>query len=127
MDTSNYKIAICELFNPKMHGITVNSSSDIDGQFLVHTTFNVEEFVENEWISILDMMKAQYASYPPSFKRHNLIRNYKNIIDDNNYFKLDIVKMIEMNGGECVGIIKTTGLKRLQKLYKRKIYEKNHY
>lgn len=110
-----------------MHGFTVNSSSNINGQFLVHTTFNVEEFMEDEWISILDMMKAQYASYPHQFKRHNLILNYKNIIEDNNYFKLDIVKIIEMDGGECVGIIKTNGLKRLQKLYKRKFYEKKHH
>lgn len=123
MGTSSYNLVICELYNPKIHGITRNSSSNIHGQFLVHTSFNMDDFMEDEWIDLLDTMRSQYASYPEHFKTHHHIRNYKNIVDNNNYFKLDIVKMIELEGGETIGIIKTKGLKRLQKQFKRKFYE----
>lgn len=126
MDTSSYNLVICELYNPKIHGITRNSSSNINGQFLVHTSFHMDDFMEDEWIDVLDMMRSQYASYPQHIKIHDHIRNYKNIIDNNNYFKLDIVKMIELPGGETIGIIKTNGLKRLQKQFKRNLYKRNY-
>lgn len=120
MNTPTSCLAICELFNPVLHGITVNSSSCIQGQFLVHSSFTMEEFMEGEWTEILDMMKTQYASYPDNYKTHPYIRNYKNFIDNKYFFKLDIIQMIELPGGETVGIIKTTGLKRFQRLCKRK-------
>lgn len=120
MNTPTNCLAICELFNPVLHGLTNKSSPCIQGQFLVHSSFTMEEFMEDEWTDILDMMKAQYASYPEHYKTHTNIRNYKNLIKDGHLFKLDIVQMIELSGGETVGIIKTNGLKLFQRICKRK-------
>ena len=119
-DTAAYSLAICELFNPTLHGLTTESSPNINGQYLVQSSFTMDEFMEDEWTDVLDMMKSQYASYPIHYKKNDYIRNYKHIIESNQYFKLDIVKMIELPGVETVGIIKTNGLKRFQKNYRRK-------
>lgn len=120
MNTPTSCLAICELFNPVLHGLTDKSSPCVQGQFLVHSSFTMEEFMEDEWIDILDMMKKQYASYPDNYKTHPSIRNYNNLIKQEQFFQLDIVKMIELSGGETVGLIKTNGLKRFQRMYKRK-------
>jgi len=124
METSKYSLAICELFNPFIHGITKNSSPDVNGHYLIHSTFTIDEFIENEWIDLLDIMKHQYTSYPKHFKKHNLIRNYKKCITDTNYFRLNIVEVKELKGGEMVCFIKTNGLIRFQKQVKRVISEK---
>lgn len=120
MNTPTNCLAICELFNPVLHGLTNKSSPCIQGQYLVHSSFTMEEFMEDEWTEILDMMKAHYSSYPEHYKTHTDIRNYKNLIKDGHLFKLDIVQMIELSGGETVGIIKTNGLKLFQRICKRK-------
>ncbi len=68
-DTAAYSLAICELFNPTLHGLTTESSPNIHGQYLVQSSFTMDEFMEDEWTDVLDMMKSQYASYPIHYKK----------------------------------------------------------
>jgi len=113
-------IAICEIFNQNIHGKTNESTREIDTHILVNTTFTIAEFMNNEWVSLIDMMRQSYQSYSPNIKQHPYIRNYKHIVNDPRYYKLDIVQTQMLEGGECVAVIKTGLLKKLQRRWRSK-------
>lgn len=114
-----FQLAICELYNRNIHGYNNQNTYGIDAHILVSTTFTREEFMSNEWISVLDMMRNSYQAYSPNTKHHLLIRNYQCIVDDPSYYKLDIIQLHELPGGECVSVIKTTLLKQLQRRWRK--------
>ena len=113
-------IAICEIFNQNIHGKTNQSTPGIDSHILVNNTLTIDEFMNNEWVIMLDMMRQSYQSYSPNIKQHPYIRNYKHIVNDPRYYKLDIVQTQMLEGGECVAVIKTGLLKKLQRRWRSK-------
>lgn len=120
MANSNFQIAICEIFNRRIHGyIAGQSSNGIDSHILVKTTFTAEEFMNNEYSEIIENMQQEYNTYPIGYKYHNIIRNYSNIVSSPNYYKVDIVQMFELRGGECIAIVKTYLLKILQRKWRK--------
>jgi len=82
-------------------------------------TFNVDEFIQNEWKDVLELMKFNYLSYSDESKQHSSIRNYKNIVEHPNYYKIELVETEELPGGECVCTIKTNAIKRFQRRWKK--------
>jgi|AntAceMinimDraft_4_1070372.scaffolds.fasta_scaffold12640_4 hypothetical protein len=117
---SKYSVAMCEMFNDHMHGINTLSSVGVQSHWLVSYTFTKEEFMNDEWKSMLDVMRNAYHLYPSVLKQHRYIRNYSNIVNHPNYCKLDIVETVELPGGECVGIIKTNCIKQLQRRWRNR-------
>jgi hypothetical protein len=57
-----------------------------------------------------------------NYCNHTIIRNYKNIIEKENYMKPEIAKCLYLKGGECVAIFKTFWIRIIQRVWK-KIYK----
>ena len=91
------KLAICETFNKSIHGITLNTSKDIEGQYLI------------ESIDLEDFYSGDYKKF----------RLGKGIEDANYKVQLEIVEEHTLEGGETVGVIKTCALKRLQRRWRK--------
>lgn len=114
-----FELAICEIFNRNIHGYTNQSSRDIDGHILVNITFTPEEFMNNEWHDTINILKSVWQTTPNVLKQHHFIKNYKYIVGHPSYYKLNIVQLYELPGGECVAIIKTGLLKNLQRRWRK--------
>lgn len=117
---SKYKLAICHLFHPTLHGHTENSDANILGQYLVFWEVNKYSYFNNYYNRYLTDLTYFYNIIISVFP-HPIIRNYNNIIKRKNYIKLDIVKIDTLNGLEEVAYIKTFWLKLIQRKWK-KIY-----
>jgi hypothetical protein len=135
------RLAICELYNPCIHGHDEASSPGINGHFLCSyiiphdTEFNPREYPfifllqsrnrNVEW----DIHNTGYwkqtndgAALDPdvaaSFLKygHPLVRNYWNIIRKRGARMLELVKLVELEpGGECVCVLKTFWLRIFQR------------
>lgn len=117
---SKYSVAMCEMFNEHMHGLNTRSSPGIESQWLVSYTFTNEEFMNDEWMPVLEVMRNAYDLCPEVLKQHRYIRNYSTIVNHPSYYKLDVVETVELPGGECVGIIKTNCIKQLQRRWRNR-------
>lgn len=111
------ELAICEIHIPIIHGITNNSSNNISDYHLVNTIISKEDFFSNEYLNDVERIKRIYNNI--DFVNHPSIKNINNIIQDNKYIKLDIVYTYNLTGNEMVAIIKTNGIKYLQRKYKK--------
>lgn len=125
MSATTLQLAICEIWNPNIHGQDENSSPDIAGQFLVHSTIELEEFEELGFDDIIDMLREGYHSYLSVWgdnrmeRAHPFIRNYERIISNNSYIKLDIVAVDELTGMEQVAYLKTHWIRLVQRRWKK--------
>lgn len=113
------QLAICELFSPHIHGITLNSSKDIGEHWLVHTTVTPEEFYNDTYTEDIDFVREQYRNMHEQNNRHPVIRNYTDIVSRDSYIKLNIVQIYEHeDGNEMVAYIKTHWLKIIQRAWR---------
>tara|TARA_B100000401_G_C52746506_1_gene691049 strand:+ start:745 stop:1080 length:336 start_codon:yes stop_codon:yes gene_type:complete len=102
-----YQIALIELYNEKCHGKTKCSSDNLESNFIVVYTIELEEFYNNEYI-VYQM-----------FLNTNKKAVFKDDIDQ--LFlntRLEIIESKELNGLEQIAIIKTFWLKVLQRKIK---------
>lgn len=113
---NNYSLAICDIFNPEIHGYDLNSSNDIVTHYLIHTIIDIEDFYNNEFKDYIDLFESS-VSYRYELT-HPTIRNYNAIIHNPKYFKIDIIKVDELEGQEQVGYIKTFWIKIIQRRWK---------
>ena len=145
---TRYKLAICELHIPDLHGYNNNSDKDIINHYMITSIIELEEFYNDDYKDDIGILNECYLMWLYSYTddvdnydsdndnqdeldkyliRNNIshpnIRNYINIIDDGKYIKLDIVEIDELNGQEMVGFIKTFWLRILQRKWK-KIFKK---
>lgn len=122
-----YSIALCEIFNHNIHGHDDNSTKDINQRILASYTFTPEEFMETqEWLPIIANMRIAYSQYSSHAKSHPCIRNYSQIVSDPAYYKLDIVQLEEMSGGETCAVIKTGCIKTLQKKWRKHLAQQRY-
>lgn len=119
---SRYSIALCELHNKRLHGMTQDSSPDIQNHYLASFVFDNEEFYDNEWKGLIANMRTAYSQRRNI--KHDSIRNYKNIVNDPNYFNLDIVELTELEGGELIATKKTHLLKIIQRKWRKIHHER---
>ena len=113
-----FKLAICEIFNRHIHGHTQHSSPGIDEHILINDEVTSDEFMNNEWMESINMLRDAWQTIPYNLKQHPTIRNYQHIVSGPNYYKVDIIEMIELSGGEQIAIIKTGGLKTIQRRWR---------
>ena len=117
------KLAVCEIFHPKIHGFDNNSSPEIINHFMVNYSIDANEFMNkadfDDLQEDLEFLKNEYnnASTKLSLQEHDcIIRNYKNILSHPQYPQIDIVDIKRLShGGEDVAIIKTCWLRIFQK------------
>lgn len=119
-----YSLAICEIHNPDIHGGTIEKEPYLKGTLLLSLEFSKDEFFNNEHKQCLENMRENYNitllnDYGNQYK-HNIIRNYLNIIDNTKYYQLHIVEKLELETGETLAIIKTnTTISILQRKWKK--------
>lgn len=112
---TRFTIALCELFNEKLHGYT---SSDVKYHYLVNTRFkklnikcinDYSNFLNNSYIYETNLY-------------HYIFKNYKNMILRGNYIKPQIVEVLYLKDDKgfdyCIAIIKTFWIKIIQRTWK---------
>ena len=114
-----YKIGICELYNRRIHGPGVS-----EDKIMVSFIITNEEFFTHDYLDYLRLMKDSYNVLPVNFKKSNIIRNYKYIIENNKYYTCNLIKEDTTNEPFMSCVIKTGGLIWLQKKWKKK-FKKN--
>lgn len=113
--SSRFTIALCELFNEKLHG---NTLSDVIYHYLVYTRFKkLDMKCINEYANFLNNSYIYETNL-----QHAIIRNYRNMMLNGNYIKPEIVEVMYLeNDNEfnyCVAIIKTYWIKIIQRTWK---------
>jgi hypothetical protein len=129
MTNSKYKLAIVELFNIEMHGITDDSTKGIQTHFMVNEIFNPHELIfdyndpdpinfDNMATYSLHRSDAMTIVLHPSKNYNNYIRNYYNIACNISSHYPIIAQCLELPGGELVAINKMFAFKCLQRKWK---------
>lgn len=121
MSSRRNTLAVCNIYYPLYHGLTDDSSSEILGQFMVEETYNFNEIMRREHISLLNIIRSIGAldMVETYIVPHPIIRNYVKIIRNNIYPSLEIIESTQLLGGEEVACIKTHWLRLIQRTYKR--------
>ena len=125
----SYCLGICELYTPRIHGATSNSTQRIIGNYIVVYKTPITEFYNSYYI---DMINAIYGGWlyigtsngtcnNPYY--HPIIRNLGYMVSKPDFIKLDIIQPFYLDGGEMIGIKKTFLLSILQRKWKN-IYKK---
>ncbi len=138
---SKYKLAICELFNEKIHGFDIETSDpDVLYHYLIVETINPELVTNPEEQSLYEDYESNFEELYDMIDRyscrnrilvramrnkninHEYIRNYNNIITNKKFSQPNIIEHITLRGDEYVAIIKTIWIKLIQRKWK-KIYK----
>ena len=127
---NKYNLLIPELYNKYIHGKTNDSDPNINGQLMVLQSINYNKDDTNEnkiiqlfrYINRMSLFYKKYYLKNYSNLKHDIIRNYKNIITNPKYLNIEIGLIQFLRGDECVCIIKTFWLKLIQRAWK-KIYK----
>ena len=108
---SRYNITLCELYNSRIHG---NDDSNVLYHYLVHSRYKrLDLLVINDICNYINN-DYQYLGN----QSHNIFRNYREIITNQNYVKPEITECIYLDTGHCVAIIKTFWIKLIQRTWK---------
>ena len=123
MNYNKFTLGISEIYLPNIHGLIENSSQNICEKILVYCIFEADEFYDSEYEAVIDILKNCYELiYENNNYNHPTIRNYRNIINNNNYIKLDIIQIEILPTEETVCVIKTFWIKIIQRKWK-KVYK----
>lgn len=134
---SKFSLVLCELHYLLIHGKTATSCPTINSHFMLISKFNpftrrvlddidVEVEVDDEEDETIEDFQEDYKDEYESLDiliPHPTIRNYENIVRQNDYIKPQIALCIELPTGENVVIIKTIWVKLIQRAWK-KVYKK---
>ena len=112
-------LAICEIFNPELHGLSQFSSKNITTQFLVHTKILPKEFYNNTYKQTISVIKKGYYYYRwAEGPMHPIIRNYEHLLEKTRFPNLEIAIIKELEGMEQIAILKTVWLRIFQRICK---------
>lgn len=118
-NSSKFTIALNELYNDNIHG---EGGENISNQYLVHSRYKKLDINFISDIANNINLEYQYLGN----QSHNIYRNYKQIITQENYVKPEITECITLNTGHCIGIIKTIWLKLIQRKWKNIMKERKN-
>jgi len=110
ISTTRFNIALCELFNAKLHG---EEQNEVLTHFIVISRYKIlnMEYIRND--SYLNFHKYRNINI-----QHEIFPNYRKILTSKNFFKPQIVECIDLDSGHCVAIIKTFWIKIIQRTWK---------
>ena len=97
-------LACCELHHPSLHGYTNDSAPGLPGHFLCMETLDPASLPD-----------VDLPPHPPAGAQHPSVRAYATVARDRRCFGPQIVHVHELSGGEQVAVIRTGGLRRLQR------------
>lgn len=126
-----YNLGLVELYWDYHHGRTNCTSKNIDGQFMIIYNIELYEFYNKSYKtykeiamnSQLDSLNSWKNTYSRDDVEH-IIRKMNDIYGNDKYHKLEIIKMIELEGLEQVAIVKTIGLKIIQRKWRNHLKKK---
>jgi hypothetical protein len=120
---TKYNIILCELFNNKLHGNPENDETNL--HYLVKTRFkNLNINFINDLCFRYNLDYYIYAVINSNKLNHNRIRNYKNIVNKENYIKPEIAHCIYLPSQECIAILKTFWIRLIQRKWKNILSER---
>ena len=96
----------------------------INSHYMVYTTIDLSEFYDYSYTEYIDVINKNiswintHTGYD-----NNIIRNYNNIITKEDFVKINILQVTELDSGDSVATIKTPYLNILQRKWKN-IYHK---
>jgi len=123
ISNTKYNIVLCELYNTFIHGQTINS---VKLHYLVicrFKTFDIDyinDAVEDYAERYIEMSEENHIA----IRKHNIYKNYRNIISNENYIKPEIAQCIYLPTNECISIIKTVWIKIIQRKWKNVLAER---
>jgi hypothetical protein len=142
--TSKYNLVLCELHYTPIHGKTATSCPTIESHYILIDYFNpftrmpidstnvsdsdsdsdsVSDSETDETIEgVQDLYNDEYEAMAINIP-HKMIRNYTNIVRQENYIRPQIALCIDLPTGENIVIIKTIWIKLIQRAWKR-VYTK---
>ena len=146
-NTSRFNLVLCEILNKHLHG----NADNIDGHYLIINKFDwstgsaiysgseyeeddddSDDYSDNDSDdsdSSLTLFTNDYNDYYhqqlPNTVKHNIIRNYKNIIARPDYIRPEIAECIVLPSQHTVAIIKTIWIKIIQRKWKKVYAERN--
>jgi hypothetical protein len=128
-----YQLGLCELHCWKLHGGDKNlghyllistfpdfnsgdsdASSDTSSDASSDTSSDGDTTSEN----ILEVAQYHNEYYNVSNATHAFIRNYANMIKSSNYIKPEIIRVVILETGESVAIIKTVWIRIFQRRWR---------
>ena len=132
------KLVISEIHIPDLHGFMENSSEQIFMNYIVTSIIELDDFYSYDYLDEIAIINECYDMWLIDNIRsltinenisinvygihHPYIRNYVNIITNDDYIKVDIADVEELEGGEIVAYHKTFWLRIIQRKWK-KIYK----
>jgi hypothetical protein len=120
---SKYNIVVCELFNNKLHGNPTNNVLNL--HYLVYSRFkNLNSRSLQELCHRRNLDYSDYTLTNSPTLQNNYIRNYKNIVSNQNYIKPEIALCIYLPSQECVAILKTFWIRLIQRKWKNILSER---
>jgi hypothetical protein len=141
-----FNLVLCEILNTHLHG----NDDNIDGHYLIINKFDAStgsaiysgsedddsESEDDDYSvysddsdSSLSLFTNEYNEYyhqqVPNTVKHNIIRNYRNIIARPDYIRPEIAECIVLPSQHTVAIIKTIWIKIIQRKWKTVYAERN--
>ena len=109
---TRFNISVCELYNETIHGDANNL--DVLYHYLVYERYKKFDI---EYINgITNFVKNQHTQLIN--KKHSIYKNYREIIQNENYIKPEITECIYLETGHCIAILKTHWIKLIQRTWK---------
>jgi hypothetical protein len=115
---TRYNIVLCELHNPKIHGI--DPQSNVTSHYLVDCRFkrlNMKiinanaSIITNVYSRLITRRDARTNSHP-------IYKNYTNIGARKTYIKPEIAECMYLETQECVAVLKTFWIRLIQRTWK---------
>ena len=120
-----YQLGLCEIHCWKLHGgdkklghyLLISTFSDFNsGDTDSDTTSDTTSDTCGE--NILEVAQYHNEYYNVSNATHTFIRNYANMIKLSNYIKPEIIRVVILETGESVAIIKTVWIRIFQRRWR---------
>ena len=141
-----FNLVLCEILNTHLHG----NDDNIDGHYLIINKFDAStgsaiysgsedddsESEDDDYSVYSDDSDSSlslftnihndyYHQQVPNTVKHNIIRNYRNIIARPDYIRPEIAECIVLPSQHTVAIIKTIWIKIIQRKWKKVYAERN--
>jgi hypothetical protein len=118
---SKYVLGISLLRCDDIFGYDANLKQ-INGHYIVYTILDPSEFYDLSYSDYIDLINENIAyidHFTPFGFNNDIIRNYNVIIHKEDFVKLDILCVQELDSGEETAVLKTPYLNILQRKWKK--------
>jgi len=125
------EIVLCELFNPAIHGLTEDSSGDIQTHYIVTEKIDPSEVLgdatatgstdsDNPFVyaRLRKNMLTHTIRQSEKIRDHEYIRNYVGISTKSDTYLPQLATCVQLPGDECVAILKTHWLRLIQRSWR---------